>query len=186
MPQKIVITGGPGTGKTTLIHLLKQQNYYCFDEVIRSFTAKEQDKTDKIHQVSNPLLFADDPLAFNTQLIESRANDFLIANDLKEDLCFFDRGICDVLAYMNYFKQPYPKKFEKICNTHRYDLVFILPPWREIYKTDEQRLETFTQASAIQQYLTKTYIEFGYEPVTVHFGNAEERVQQILKHLKLI
>ncbi|PTM01424.1 MAG: ATPase, partial [Candidatus Arcticimaribacter sp.] len=34
-PYKIVISGGPGSGKTTLINLLKERGYICFEEISR-------------------------------------------------------------------------------------------------------------------------------------------------------
>jgi broad-specificity NMP kinase len=36
--KRIVITGGPGTGKTSVIAKLEDSNFYCYHEVIRSMT----------------------------------------------------------------------------------------------------------------------------------------------------
>ena len=38
MVKKIIITGGPGTGKTSLIEELKKNNFKCFDEISREIT----------------------------------------------------------------------------------------------------------------------------------------------------
>ena len=33
MKLKIIITGGPGTGKTSIIEELKKRGYFCYDEI---------------------------------------------------------------------------------------------------------------------------------------------------------
>ena len=40
--QKIVLIGGPGTGKTSVLNALKEKGFYCFDEVSREVTLKAQ------------------------------------------------------------------------------------------------------------------------------------------------
>ena len=38
MIKRIVITGGPGTGKTALVRELENRGYDCFHEIIREMT----------------------------------------------------------------------------------------------------------------------------------------------------
>ncbi|HEX5742987.1 MAG TPA: AAA family ATPase, partial [Flavobacteriaceae bacterium] len=38
MQNKIVITGGPGTGKSTLINELIKRGYNCLEEISRDIT----------------------------------------------------------------------------------------------------------------------------------------------------
>ena len=38
MPKKIVITGGPGSGKTSLIDFLEENGYQCQNEISRQVT----------------------------------------------------------------------------------------------------------------------------------------------------
>ncbi len=44
MNKKIIITGGPGTGKTSLIEELKRKNFNCFNEISRGITLKYRKK----------------------------------------------------------------------------------------------------------------------------------------------
>jgi predicted ATPase len=44
MNKKILITGGPGTGKTELINGLKKQGFNCENEIVREITENEQKK----------------------------------------------------------------------------------------------------------------------------------------------
>ncbi|MEC7173627.1 MAG: AAA family ATPase, partial [Bacteroidota bacterium] len=40
--KKIVISGGPGSGKTTLVNLLKDKGYRCFEEFSRILIDRAQ------------------------------------------------------------------------------------------------------------------------------------------------
>ena len=42
-----------------------------------------------------------------------------------------------------------------------------MPPWREIYRNDEERKQDFAEAVASYDACVATYREFGYEPVDV-------------------
>lgn len=181
--KKITITGAPGTGKTVVIEALQNKGYHCYPEVIRTMTAKEKLRDTGLEIASNPLVFVDDPMAFNQQLLSQRIAQYEHSFSLKESFCFFDRGIPDVLAYMDYFGQSYDISFIEAAEKHPYDQLFIMPPWKEIYSTDNERLETFAQAEALDECLMNTYTSLGYEPVVVPKMTIEKRVTFILEEL---
>lgn len=181
--QRIVITGAPGTGKTALIKALEQQGLYCYHEIIRAMTAKAKDQSANKEQRSNPLAFVDDPLTFNKTLLEGRAAHFDNSLERQEGICFFDRGIPDVLAYMDYFKQDYPADFETVINQRKYDKIFILPPWKEIYVSDNERLESFEEAEALHEHLEATYKRFGYQVHVVPKVSIAERALFVMDAL---
>jgi len=54
--RKIIITGGPSTGKTTIISKLQEKGYYCFPEFIRSITKELREDNNKITFISNPIV----------------------------------------------------------------------------------------------------------------------------------
>ena len=58
-PIKVVIAGGPGTGKTSIINHLKERGFLCFDEISRQVTL--QARKDGIEQLflTEPLLFSE-------------------------------------------------------------------------------------------------------------------------------
>ncbi|MGD1945461.1 MAG: AAA family ATPase [Croceivirga sp.] len=183
-PKKIIITGAPGTGKTSVIKALETLKFHCYHEIIRDMTAKAKNTTTEKEKISNPLVFVNDPMAFNSALLHGRKEQYLGASHLNQKICFFDRGVPDVLAYMDYFEQTYPADFETICKECQYDAVFILPPWKEIYKSDNERLESFEEARDLHLYLTQTYEHFGYQPILMPLCSVKERAQFVINNIK--
>ncbi|WP_224490100.1 AAA family ATPase [Robertkochia flava] len=176
--KKIVVTGGPGTGKTTLIESLKQKEYHCLPEISRQVTLEAREQG--VEQ-----LFLTDPMLFSRKLMEGRVNQYLQSLQASKELVFFDRGIPDVLAYMDYIGDPYPKEFIKECEKHPYDQVFLLPPWEDIYISDNERYENFDQARRIHDHLQRTYENFGYKLLEVPTGTPEIRRDYIINNLLL-
>ena len=182
--NRIVITGGPGTGKTSVINALKIKKFHCFDEIIRDLTLEAKKEGDSSTHKSNPIAFVNDPMTFNTNLINGRVDQFLQASTLKNEICFFDRGIPDVLAYMEFFNQEYGTEFVTPCKTYKYDMVFLLPPWESIYKSDNERFENFDEAQQIHNHLEKIYRNFGYQIIEVPFDTIEARTDFILNSVE--
>ncbi len=181
--KRIVITGAPGTGKTSVIKALETLGLYCFHEIIRSMTldAKNEKHPDQV--LTNPIAFVTDSKQFNQQLLESRRKQYEAAKYQKQALVFYDRGMPDVLAYMDYFDQSYEADFLNACEKHTYDKVFILPPWEAIYVQDNERMETYNQATEIHEHLKNTYTVLGYNVKEVPFGTVPERISFIQNHL---
>ncbi len=173
----VVIIGGPGTGKTTIIDGLLQKGYCCYPEISREVTLEA--KKQGIDQ-----LFLENPLLFSKMLLEGRKKQFKNATEEPHKIVFLDRGIPDVLAYMHFIGDTYPSFFDAACKEHVYTKIFILPPWEEIYSSDEARYENYEQAQLIYTHLVKTYQNYGYKLIEVPKNSVEERVLFILKNLQ--
>ena len=182
--KKVVITGGPSTGKTVIIQQLEACGYTCFHEIVRTMTLEAKKMGNPEAFVSNPLAFVKDPFEFNQRILSGRKEQFSNSVNINDPYVFFDRGIPDVLAYMDYFDQSYTRDFEEACTTNRYNKVLILPPWEKIYVSDNERLESFDEAIEIHDHLKRTYIRYDYEPVLIPTGTVEERISFILNELK--
>jgi len=174
--KKVVITGGPGTGKTAVINHLKSQGYFCLAEISREVILEAQ-------QQGIDQLFLTDPILFSQKLLEGRIAQYQQVEKVSKTI-FFDRGIPDTVAYMDYFNTQYPEHFIQACHNHPYDMIFLLPPWEEIYCSDNERYESFEQAVEIHKALKETYLNYGYTPIEVPFDTVANRVNYINSHLK--
>ena len=172
----IVIIGGPGTGKTTIIDGLLRQGYCCYPEISREVTLEA--KKQGIEQ-----LFLESPLLFSELLLEGRKKQFSNAQKEPHEIVFLDRGIPDVLAYMHYIGDSYPSFFDVACKEHTYSKIFILPPWEEIYISDDERYENYEQAKLIFNHLTETYQNYGYKLIEVPKDTVDNRILFILNQL---
>ena len=172
----IVIIGGPGTGKTTIIDGLVAKGHCCYPEISREVTLEA--KKQGIEQ-----LFLEKPLLLSELLLEGRKKQFQNATKEPHEIVFIDRGIPDVLAYMHYIGDSYPATFDAACREHTYSKIFILPPWEEIYISDAERYENFEQAKLIYNHLTETYQNYGYKLIEVPKDTMNNRILFILDEI---
>jgi predicted ATPase len=173
-PKRIVITGGPGTGKSSVIKALESYGYPCLHEVSRDVIL--QARKEGYEQ-----LFLEKPLLFSELLLEGRVNQFHQGLDFKSKAVFYDRGLHDVLAYLHYVDEKYPEEMQIVCKSYTYDLIFILPPWEDIYTPDNERYESFAEAKQIHYYLEGAYNNYNYSPIEVPKCSIKERVAYILE-----
>jgi predicted ATPase len=172
----VVLIGGPSSGKTTLIKALKEKGHTCYPEVSREVIKEAQEQG--IEQ-----LFLENPLLFSELLLEGRKKQFNNAVNEEANLVFLDRGIPDVLAYMHYIGDAYPAFFDQACKEHKYNAIFMLPPWEEIYVSDAERYESYEQAVLIHDHLMETYKKYGYTIIEVPRDSIENRIDFIMKQL---
>ncbi|HEU4496250.1 MAG TPA: ATP-binding protein [Flavobacterium sp.] len=172
----VVIIGGPGTGKTTIIDGLLSRGHCCFPEISREITLEA--KKQGIEQ-----LFLENPLLFSELLLEGRKKQYRQAVSDQNPVVFIDRGIPDIVAYMHYIGSSYPECFDQACREHRYTKIFILPPWEAIYESDDARYENYEQASLIYGHLRETYESYGYSLIEVPKDSVDNRILYILGHL---
>jgi len=170
--KRILLIGGPGTGKSTLIKALEALEYRVHHEISREVTLEAQRQG--IEQ-----LFLEDPMAFSNRLLAGRIEQYKNAD---HGINFYDRGIPDVPAYHEFTGDPIPQEYIVACKKHRYDLVFTLPPWKAIYKSDNERYESFDQAVEISRILENYYSSLGYDPITIPTGSIDKRIAFIKNH----
>ncbi len=172
----VVIVGGPGTGKTTIIEELTKRGFCCYPEISRAITLEAQ-------QQGIEQLFLEKPLLFSELLLEGRKKQFVDAKNEIHKIVFIDRGIPDILAYLNYIGESYPLIFDQECRENKYSKIFILPPWEAIYESDDARYENYEQSKIIYNHLKETYKKYGYDLIEVPKDTLDKRILFILDQI---
>lgn len=174
MNKKILITGGPGTGKTELIKGLENEGHNCEHEIVRKITEEAQKKG--VDQ-----FFLKDPIEFSKRLMTLRLDQFKKTQNTK--YTFFDRGVHEIIAYLNFLNIEFENKFFEQTKGIIYDYVFILPPWKEIYKNDNARYESYEESVKIHEEICNIYKILNVNLITLDKTTVKKRIASILKSI---
>ena len=168
-----VITGGPGSGKTTLIEALARLGYAHTVEAGRAII---QDQL----AIDGPALPGRDPFAFTELMLSWELRSYRMAETTAGPV-FFDRGVTDLVGYLTLIGQPVPAHIARAAERFRYNRrVFVAPPWPEIYTQDAERKQTPEEAVRTYEALVAAYSNCGYEPLSLPLVSVEERVRFVL------
>jgi predicted ATPase len=176
MERYFVITGGPGSGKTTLVDALSVQGIRTMPEAGRAIIR---------HQVAigGQALPWGDRRAFAEQMLAWEMRSWHEAAD-EEGAILFDRGIPDILGYLTLGGIAIPKHIARAAKLFGYNpRVFVAPPWRAIYAQDAERKQSWIEAEATCDAVARAYSDFGYELVRLPLVPVGERVRFVLDRL---
>ncbi|NQX40345.1 Predicted ATPase [Pedobacter steynii] len=169
-----VITGGPGMGKTSLIEEMTKRGYTCVPETGRQII---------IHQmnIKGIALPWKSPRLFGELMFRQAHEDFLTCGE-QEQPVFFDRGIPDVIGYMELCRLQPGREMKGIAKNLRYHpFVFITPPWEEIYRNDTERKQTFAEAVETYEMMRHVYTKLGYDILEIPKISITERADFLVK-----
>jgi len=162
--NRVVITGAMGSGKSTLLVELRKRGFSVVPEPARIVLAEQRAAGGDGVPERSPQRFCD-------LMLETMKRDY------DEHPCaFYDRGIPDLVGYARLFGLETPR-----VEGHRYDdRVFVLPAWRAIYATDDERKMTFEMAEAFGEDVRRIYASLGYEIVNVPKDTPDARARFII------
>jgi len=171
---KILLTGGPGSGKTTQLESLEAYittqnlNWIIHPEVSRGLQELQNPFTkEKVYDPAN------DPNTFTHAILGQRVADFKKA--LLNTVNIYDRGLIDSLAYCKAYNCTEIQNLIDLCKENQYDLVIFFPFWSEIYTQDEGRCENNSQAKHISEVIYETLTQLEANFVVVPQDTVENR-----------
>jgi predicted ATPase len=171
-----VITGGPGSGKTSLIEALRSRGYNSTVEAGRAIIRDQVSIDGRALPWRDPLHFAEIMLSMDMQ-------SYRLAEQTVGPV-FFDRGIPDVLGYLRLMNIPVPEHMHNAARVFPYNpAVFIAPPWREIFQPDQERKQDFDEAIRTYDALAETYKCHNYELVEMPRASTQDRLRFVLSQV---
>lgn len=173
--NRVIFTGGPGSGKTSAIELLCQMGYQSAPEVGRKVIQAQVESQGS----ALPWL---DKIAFRDEMVLEEINNYENFGDT--EIIFYDRSIIDSYGYSRLESIPISELLLAKCGElEYYHKVFIFPPWEEIYENDAERKQGFNEAVATYHEMVNAYTKFGYDLIEVPKASVKERVQFIVSKL---
>lgn len=170
----IVITGGPGAGKTALIRELEHRGYRCVDEAARELIAEQLD-------AEGTALPWKDKERYK-QMMFDRSVEHYRHTEGGGGPVFFDRGIPDTLCYATLEGLQQTVEMKEYAEGLRYNkTVFLLPPWEAIYENDRERRQSWDEAVRTCAQMKQTYLDYGYHVVEVPPAPVAYRAELIIK-----
>lgn len=169
-----VITGGPCTGKTTVINLLSELGYKTTIEHARHYIDTQKDRgrtTEEIRQ---------NKLEFQRGVMEMQIEEEASLNPA--DQVFLDRALPDAIAYYRFLDLKLDQRLLEQCNLYCYNKVFVLDRLPLI--NDYARLEDEDEQIRIHQLIIEVYQSYPCPVVFVPVMEPNKRVDYILNELE--
>ena len=164
-----VLTGGPGSGKTTLIEALAAAGVATSPEVGRAVIREQRMAGGDALPWANQKAFADLMV-----VRDIAAREAALATGV---ITVLDRGVPDVAGFLRVSGLPVPAHIDEAARTCRYNpRVFIAPFWPEIFTGDAERKQSPEVAEATFAVMVRTYRDYGYDLVELPRTTVAERV----------
>ena len=177
-PNLYVISGGPGSGKTTVLQELARRGFPFAPEIARQIIQEQV-------QSGGTALPWGDREAYTVLMLERSVASYLSHTPALRPT-FSDRGIPDALCYAQLIGLSTDGFISDACRHYRYaPLVFLAPPWREIYETDSERKQDFAEAERTFRQMAEVYRQCGYEISELPRVTPASRASFILEQLHL-
>jgi len=170
-----VITGGPSTGKTTLLTELEKLGHNIVPEAARTVIDEALSRGISVENLRRDEKWFQEEVTRLKQKNEQSYNE--------SALTFFDRGMQDTIAFLRHYNFNIEKWVQDLMNTSRYQKVFLLQPL-PTYEEDYARVEDEGFRNNIQSLLYDAYAESGMKPIIVHSASVKDRAEFILHHIK--
>ncbi len=172
-PNFFIISGGPGAGKTTLIETLDRRGFRTVAEAGRAILREQA-------SIGGTAVHGKDAAAYCAEMLKRGIADFE-REAASDEPVFFDRGIAELSGYCRLVGLPVPEAVRQAGEVYRSNaLVFLAPPWREIYRQDGERSQDWDEAVRTYEMVRDAYDGAGYETVDIPRDTVGRRIGFIL------
>lgn len=172
-PPWYAITGGPSSGKTTTVELLRSQGHRVSPEVARAILDEQVALGRSVAEIRA------DGENFQRMILERQIE--LEGAFATDELIFLDRGIPDGLGYERFLNLAPNAAISQASHNARYRRVFVLDTLH--LHDDGSRIEDEADQQGIHDNIVAVYSELGHDLVLVPVMSPEERVAFILANL---
>lgn len=170
----IIVTGGPGGGKSTLLKALHGKGFNYVDESARCIIKE---------RLAKGLALRPAPEEFARQIFDMDVEQYH-KNTGNTGLLFFDRSFLDSAAMLHEAGGAHFDEIKEFVRAHRFfSKVYFTPPWQQIYTNDSERDQTFDDAVNVYKRLYNWYMLNGYTPVILPKISVERRVEFMLHEI---
>ena len=171
--KAIIFTGGPSSGKTSVLEELKKRGHKVSPELARSvIEARLEKKACDRETLLRQLLI------FKKQIAEEHKHEKLLGNN---ELVFFDRSLIDSVVYSHILLGFNIEDFFGLIEPEKYHKVFFFE--RLEFKKDGIRIESEEEAQLIHDALYNSYKKLGCEVIMVPVIPIEKRADFILERI---
>lgn len=170
--KKVVITGGPCSGKTTLVSELKKRGFTVLHEVARALITEQR-------ALNSELLPDKNKHAFQLELMHRQIeNEKKIKS--KNEFIFIDCGIPEGIAYFEVDSEAAPEQLWKAAKERDYAYVFLLEQ-NPVFVSDGLRIEDGERSHKLSMLIETTYKKLGYKIHRIPFTDLNRRIEFIKK-----
>lgn len=171
-----VVTGGPGSGKTSLIEAMGRRGFQSMPEAGRAIIQAQVQIGGTALPWADRALYAELMLSW-----ELRSHQEASARDTP---VLMDRGIPDVIGYLVLCDLPVPAHMETAAKRYAYNRrVFLAPYWDAIFTQDTERKQDRQEAEATASVMAQTYSRLGYQIVELPLAGVEDRADFVAARL---
>lgn len=154
-----VITGGPSSGKSTVLGLLAELGYKVIPEAARVLIEEEMAKGKKIEEIRG------NEQDFQRRVLKEKIRtENNLLHDFPRQTIFFDRAIPDSIPYFRICGLD-PSEVLPVCQRGLYKKVFMMEQLP--FEQDGRRTEDHEEVKVLNRLLPKAYKDLDYKIVFV-------------------
>jgi predicted ATPase len=170
----VVISGCSGGGKSTLLDELARRDFAVVQEAGRRIVREELETGGRALPWIDLSAFAERALALAASDRDSSGE--------TGSWVFFDRSLIDAAAALE--RANGTAASDLLAPFERYHpLVFMAPPWPQIFTEDAERRHTLSDAIEEYDRLLPLYLKLGYQVIVLPKVSPSYRAEFVLRHL---